>query len=87
MLLQLWGEDEVGIHVMPHPPYKCPGQLVLVGPPQTPNMVKGVKCLLVEDKHEATSEQVLAVQSSKDAVAVWWDVKARAAAEQGPQRL
>ena len=67
--------------------HKHPGWLMLVGPSQTPNMVEVVKCHLVEDKHEATSDQVLAVQSSKDAVEEWWDVKARAAAEQGPQRL
>ena len=79
----LWfqGEDKVGIHVMPLPPLKQPGQLVPVGPPQTPNMVDVVECQLMHNKCEATSEQVLVVRSSKDALEVWLDVKPQAAAE------
>ena len=81
------GEDEVGIHDVPLPPLKRPGQLVLVGPPQTPNMVDVVECQLKHNKHEATSKQVLVVWSSKHALEVWLDVKCRAVAERGPQWL
>ena len=84
-MLQFQGEDEVGIHDMPHPPLECPGRLKLVGPPRTPDVVDVDECQLKHDKHEATSDWVLAVWSSKDAQEVWLDVKPRAVAEQRPQ--
>ena len=84
-MLQFRDEDQVGIHGTPLPPLERLGRLVLVGPPRTPNVVDVDECQLEHDKHEATSDRVLAVRSSKDALEVWLDVKPRAVAEQGPQ--